>query len=172
MKYNEYMNITAMAFSPRGGTLIGGGTSRNVQVWRTSDGTSVFTLNHAHQVFEAAISPDGTTAATGTCITVMNSECTEGGVWIWDLPTGRLLKKLGGFPDVVEALAFTSDATTLIAGSRDGTLRFYATADYVSRFETISPGGLTTFTLSPENGLLATGTQNGQVHIWKVVYHP
>jgi WD40 repeat protein len=172
MRYSEYTNILAMAFSPKGGTLVGGGTSRNVQVWRTSDGKTMFTLNHAHQVFEAAISPDGTTVATGTCIKVMNSDCTEGGIWIWDLPTGRLLKKLGSFPDAVEALAFTSDGTTLIAGSRDGTLRFYATADYVSRFETISPGGLTTFTLSPENGLLATGAQNGQVHIWKAVYHP
>ncbi len=49
LKFHEYMNVLAMAYSPDGRRLVGGGTSRNVQVWRTSDGTSVFTLNHAHQ---------------------------------------------------------------------------------------------------------------------------
>ncbi len=172
MRYPEFINIAAMAFSPKGGTIIGGGTSRNIQVWRTSDASTVFTLNHAHQVYEAAISPNGSTVATGTCITVVNSECTEGGIWIWDLPSGRLLMKLGNFPDVVEGLAFTADGSTLIAGSRDGTLRFYATADYTSHYETVSPGGIEALTLSANGGLLATGGSDGQVHLWKVVYRP
>jgi WD40 repeat protein len=172
MRYNDFINIIALAFSPKGGTLIGGGTSRNVQVWRTNDGSNVFTLSHAHQVYEAAISPDGSTVATGTCITVVNSDCTEGGIWLWDLPSGKLLMKLGGFPDAVEALGFTADGSSLLAASRDGTLRVFTTVGYAPVFQSTSPGGVEALTLSAGSGLLATGGSDKQIQLWKVVYHP
>ena len=171
-KYPEYLNIAAMAYSPKGGTLIGGGTSRNVQVWRTNNVTPVFTLSHAHQVTKAAISPDGSTVATGTCVNVVNADCMEGGVWLWDLPTGKLMKKLGGFPSMVENLTFSADGSSLIVGSRDGTLRVYVTTDYQSVFEVTSPGGIETLALSPDGGLLATGAANGEIRLWKIVYRP
>jgi len=172
LKYHEYLNALAMAYSPDGRWLIGGGTSRNVQVWRTSDGTSVYTLNHAHQVSDIAISPDSSTAATATCITSVDTDCTEGGIWLWDLSTGRLLNKLRGFPSMVENVAFSADGSSLIAASRNGTLRIYATSDYLPTFEANPPSGNGVMTLSPDSGLLATGGPNGEVRLWKVVYRP
>jgi len=172
VKFPEYWNITALAYSPDGSILVGGGTSRNVQVWRASDGTSLFTLNHAHQVGKAAISPDGSTVATTTCITVVNTNCTEGGLWLWDLTTGKLLRKLGNFADIVEHVAFSADGSTLIAASRDGTLRFYNTTDYQTLFDFTAPGRISALALSPDSGLLATGHFDGQVNLWKIVYRP
>jgi WD40 repeat protein len=171
-KFPEYLNITAMAYSPDGRWLIGGGTSRNVQVWQASDGASLFTLNHAHQVSKAAISPDSSTVATATCETTVNGVCMEGGVWLWDLQTGKLIQMLKGFPDVVESVAFSMDGSSLIAGSRDGTLRVYATSDDQSRFEATSAGGIEALALSADGGLLATGGANDEVQLWKIVYHP
>ena len=174
LKFAEYWNITAMAYSPDGRFLIGGGTSRNVQIWRTSDGTSLYTLNHPHQVLDAAVSPDGSTIATATCQNTSNDECTEGAVWLWNLFNGRLIdrEKLRHFPDVVESLAFSVDGSSLIAASRDGTIRVYATSDYRSLFEATPPGGNGVMALSPDGGLLATGGADGAVHVWKVVYRP
>lgn len=172
LKFPEYWNISALVYSPDGRWLVGGGTSRNVQIWRTGDGTSIFTLNHAHQVVDAAISPDGSSVATATCQNTVNDECTEGAVWLWNLSTGRLINKLRGFPDVVESVAFSVDGSSLIAASRDGTLRVYATSDYQPQFEATPPGGNGIMTLSPNGGLLATGGANGAVHLWKVVYRP
>ena len=169
LKIPEYWNIPAMAYSSDGSLLVGGGTSRNVQVWRTSDGTSIFTLNHAHQVSDVAISPDGSTVATATCATTLNDECTEGSVWLWDLHTGKLIKKLAGFPDIVESVAFSVDGSSLIAASRDGTIHVYATSDYQPQFEATPPGGNGILTLLPDGRLLATGGANGQVHLWKIV---
>jgi WD40 repeat protein len=172
LKLPEYLNVTALAYSPDGRWMVGGGTSRNVQVWRASDGTSVFTLNHAHQVFKTAISPDSSTVATATCQTTVNDVCTEGGVWLWDLLTGKLAKRLGGFPDVVEDVAFSADGSTLIAASRDGTLRFYDTSTDQSIFEFTVAGGISAMSISPDGGFLVTGSVNGHVQLWKIVYHP
>jgi WD40 repeat protein len=172
LKFPEYIDITVLAYSPQGGTLIGGGTSRNVQVWQAANGKQVYTLNHAHQVSNAAVSPDGSTVATATCITVMNSDCTEGGIWLWNLPTGKLTQKLGNFPSVVESLAFSADGSTLVAGSRDGTVRFYLTSDYISQFEFPSQDGISTLAVSPDGGFLATANQSGAISLWKIVYHP
>lgn len=172
MKYPEFVNVVALAYSPKGGTLIGGGTSANVQVWRTSDGVRLFTLNHAHQVSQAVISPDGSTVATATCINVVNYECHEGGIWLWDLPSGKLDRKLGGFPDAIEGLAFAADGSTLAAASRDGTIRFYSTTDYKELLDLSAPGGIETLAISADGGLLATGNSSGDVHIWKNVYRP
>lgn len=171
-QYPEFVNVVALGYSPKGGTLLGGGTSANIQVWRTSDGARLFTLNHAHQVSKAVISPDGSTVATATCINVVNYECTEGGIWLWDLPTGKLNRKLTGFPDAVAGLAFAADGSTLVAGSRNGTLRFYSTADYTQLFDLSAPGGIETLAVSPGGGLLATGNSSGDVHIWKNIYRP
>lgn len=173
IKLPEYIDVSALAYSPRGGTLIGGGTSRNVQVWRANDGKQIYTLNHAHQVSKAAISPDGSTVATATCITVVNAECTDGGVWLWDLPSGKLIRKLKGFPNVVENVAFSADGSSLIAASRDGTMRFYASSNYDGQtFDFNSPGGASALAVSPDGGFLATGNNSGDVYVWKIVYHP
>lgn len=172
IKFPEYWNIQVMNFSPDGTLLAGGGTSRNVQVWRASDGSPLYTLNHAHQVARSAVSPDGSTLATGTCATVVNETCKEGSVWLWDLPSGRLLRKLAGLTTSVDGLAYTADGTSLLVGTRDGLVRIYATSDYEPRFEIFSPGGISALALSADNGLLATASGDGRVHIWKVVYRP
>jgi WD40 repeat protein len=172
LKFREYWNVTSMAYAPSGEVLVGGGTSRNVQVWRTGNASSVFTLNHAHQVSDIAISPDGSTVATATCITVVNSDCTEGGIWLWDLPSGRLMRQLSGIPNTVESVEFTADGSLLIAASRFGLLRFYSTADYQPIFDTTLPDGNGVLALSKDSGLLATSSTKGEVHLWKVVYRP
>ena len=172
LKIPEYVNITAMSYSPNGRWLVGGGASRNVQVWRTSDGTSLFTLNHANQALDVAISPDSSTAATATCGFTVDDQCTEGSVWLWDLSTGKLINRLADFPDVVESVAFSADGSSLIATSRDGTLRVYDTVNYMPQFEADPPGGNGVMALSPDGGLLATGGASGEVRLWKIVYRP
>lgn len=172
VKFAEYINIAALAYSPDGKWLIGGGTSRNVEVWKPAGGSAVRILNHAHQVSKAVISPDSSTVLTATCATTANGQCTEGSAWVWDLRTGRLNGKLAGFPDVVEHLAFSQDGTAFVVASRDGTIQFYDASTYQPLFKFPSPGGVSALALSPDGSFLATGSPTGQVQLWKVMYQP
>ena len=169
MKLTEFWNIPAIVFSPDSQYIVGGGTSRNVRVWKTNDGTELFTLNHPGQVSNLAISPDGSTIATGLCeVSGENDQCTHGGVWFWDLFTGKLISKLGDLPGWVEKVAFSIDGSLLITGSRDGTVGFYASSDFNPIFVTSSPGGGGVLAVSPDGRFLATSGSSGLIHLWRV----
>jgi WD40 repeat protein len=174
MKLAEFWNIPAIAYSPDGDLLVGGGTSRNVRVWRTSDGTEMFILYHAGQVSSLAISPDGSTAAMGLCEVsdAQTSQCTLGAVWVWDLPTGRLIRKLPDFYARVEAVTFSRDGSLILAGSQDGTMRAYASSDFRPLLVTASPEGsspvgVLSLDLSPDGRIVATGGV-GNIYLWRV----
>lgn len=172
LKIPEQVNITAMSYSPNGRWLIGGGASRDVRVWRTSDGTTIYILSHPHPSLAVAISPDNSVAATATCSFAIDDDCQEGSVWLWNLTNGRLIIQLEEFPDTVENVAFSEDGSFLIAASRDGLLRVYNAFNYELAFVADPPGGNGVLALSPDGGLLATGGADGEVRLWKVVNHP
>jgi WD40 repeat protein len=168
-KLAEFWNIPDLAYSPDGKLLVGGGTSRNVRIWRTSDGVEQTILYHPGQVSSVAISPDGTIVATGLCEDSDESlMCTHGAVWLRNLHSGSLIKKLSDFPDLVEGVEYSPDGSLVIAGSRDGTLRVYSTFDYQTVLELSSPGGGGILAVSPDGMLIATSGNNGLVHLWRV----
>jgi WD40 repeat protein len=138
-------------------------------VWRASRGVTLFTLNHAHQVSSIAMSPDGSVAATGSCAATLESAaCTLGAVWLWNLTTGRLIDRLTSLPDIVERVAFSVDGSLLMVGMRNGTFRSYATSEYQSVLEAVSPSGVGALVFSPDGRLLATGGTGGEIHLWRV----
>jgi len=174
LEFAEFWNIPDIVFSPDGGLVVGGGISRNVRVWRASDGALRFILYHAGQVSSIAVSPDGSLVATGLCEASEDatSQCTRGAVWLWDLATGKLIHKLSDFPEGVEGVAFSVDGSLVIAGSRDGTLRAYATSDYRSLLVATSsvggsPAAIIALALSHDGRFLATAG-NGQINMWRV----
>jgi WD40 repeat protein len=173
LKLEEFWNIPDIVFSPDGATIVGGGTSRNVRAWNAADGTQRFIFSHPGQVSSLAISPDGSTLATGLCeASDSASQCLRGAVWLWDLASGRSMGKLSDFPDPVEGVVFTPDGSALIAASRGGTLRAYETGHYQPLLATALTKGPTTsriedLAISPDGRLVATGGI-GKIDLWRV----
>jgi hypothetical protein len=73
-----------------------------------------------------AVSPDGRVLATGG---------SEGTVGLWELATGKELRKLKGHDGPVLAVAFSADGRRLLSGSRDTTALIWDTADLLPREE-------------------------------------
>jgi WD40 repeat protein len=172
LEFAEFWNIPDIDFSPDGGLVVGGGISRNVRVWRAGDGVLRFVLYHAGQVSSIAISPDGSTVATGSCQQSANNQCTIGAIWLWDLTSGHLLEKLADFPEGVVDVEFSHDGSAVIGGSRDGTLRAYRMSDYELLLATTSsvggsPAAIIAMAISSDGRFLATAG-NGRINMWRV----
>jgi WD40 repeat protein len=162
-------NIPDIAYTADGQRLVGGGISRNVRVWNAVSGSELFVLNHSGQVSSIAISPDGSTVATGLCQdSDDNAVCTLGAVWLWNLQTGELIKQLSDFSTWAEDVAYSPDGSLLFAGSRDGALRVYDSSSYATLLSTSSAGGGGIMALSSDGRLLATAGFNGLIHLWQV----
>jgi len=172
-KLAEYWNILDIAFSPDGSLIIGGGASRNARVWRTSDGAEQFILYHAGQFSSIAVSPDGSTAATGLCEeSDAPGHCIRGAVWLWNLSNGKLIETLSDFTSGVGEVAYSTDGSALIAASPDGTLRAYSTSDYSPLLTTTAPPGpfqvkISDMAISADGRHLATGG-SGRIDLWRV----
>jgi WD40 repeat protein/basic membrane lipoprotein Med (substrate-binding protein (PBP1-ABC) superfamily)/transcriptional regulator with XRE-family HTH domain len=121
--------IWSLAFSPDGARLATASDDGSVKVSDAGTGGEVFTmLGHTGFVNQVVFNLDGSRLA---------SAGSDGTVRVWDGATGRSVLTLRGLSAPVESLAFSptcaglSDApaercgTRLMAGSRDGTVRFY-----------------------------------------------
>jgi len=168
LKLAEFWNIPDLVYSPDGQLLAGGGTSRSVRVWRASDGAEQYVLYHSGQVSSLDISPDGAILATGLCeASDANSLCIRGAVWFWDLRSGSLIANVADFSDWATSVAYSLDGSLVLAGSRDGTLRAYATASFAPLLVTTSPGGDGVLAISADGRFLATAG-NEEIHLWRV----
>jgi len=102
-----------------------------------------------HGAFSLAISPDGTTLASGHWDVVV----------LWDLATRKKLASLRGFGSYVVGLSFSRDSKSLAAGTDIGGLQIWDIPQQ-KRVHSLSLGGedVSNPDFSPNGKLLAVGT--------------
>jgi RNA polymerase sigma factor (sigma-70 family) len=110
-----------VAFSPTGAVVAVAGAG-SLQLWDSSSGQKLRPMAPAprvpprapslDQVRALAFSPDGKTLA---------AEADNHAIWLWEVATGRVLRKLTGHQSRITSLAFARDGKTLISGSEDTT---------------------------------------------------
>ncbi|MFC7327353.1 WD40 repeat domain-containing protein [Marinactinospora rubrisoli] len=110
----------AMAFTPDGERLVGGGTDQVVNVIDAATGDRIAALiGHTDTVVDIALTPDGTMAAT---------IAADETVRLWDLTAGRQVAALD-VPGASGRIAFDAAGTRLAVGYFDGSLRLWSLPD-------------------------------------------
>jgi len=93
---------------------------KTVRVWQMPEARLVATLRppidagHEGQLFAVAVSPDGRTVVTGGW-TGWDWDGTAS-LYFFDVASGQLVRRVGGFKDAIHALLWTRDGAHLLVG--------------------------------------------------------
>ena len=175
-----------IAFSPDGTRLAAGNLDTTVQLWDTTTGEELITLqkpierqsgiifvqiqNGKHIVKNPmkdermgrpsvlTFSPDGSLLACGS------EDCT---VKLWNIDTGELSVTFTGHLSTVYQLAFSADGNTLASGSADGTVRFW-NIKLRKAIQTRIAGHMwmRTASLLDDGSTLASVSESGIITVW------
>ena len=169
---SEHTGLTqAVTFSNDGKTIVSGGSedgtiflSNVLKVLENNKGInneslqSVLTGN-THGITALALSPAGTTLATGGA---------DGRIHLLDVASRRELKVLKGAQGTITALAFAVDGTHLFSGEENGTIRQWnaLTGTEVGTGYSTPLGAITALSYSLSNECLAAGDTTGTIQFF------
>ena len=99
-------------------------------------------------------------------------------VCLWDVKTGRQLKRFEGHSGPVSSVDFSPDGRLIASGSFDGTVRVWDTADGQQKevfsdegWKTrkgLQQAGIYVVAFSPDGKFIASGGRDGTVVLWEL----
>jgi len=117
-------------------------------------------LGVVSEIYDLALSPDGSLVAAGT---------QDGTVRLWNTQSGWALRSLSGHSGAVVGVAFTPDGSTLVSAGRDGEIRIWNVAsNQVQRVIDGGGGPVNDAALSADGSVLATVGEDGLVRLFDV----
>ncbi|MGE0610469.1 MAG: c-type cytochrome domain-containing protein, partial [Pirellulales bacterium] len=158
-------NVTAISFSADGSQLIAAcgepGLFGEARVWNVADGSLLKTIvGHRDSLYGAALSPDGTTLATGGY---------DEAIKLWNAADGTELRNVVGHNGAVYDVAFRPDGKILASASADRTVKLWEVATG-ERLETLGQSLKELYTLawSPDGQRIAAAGVDNRIRVWQI----
>lgn len=147
----------AAAVDGRRGLVALGGSSKQVRVHRTKDGSLAFAGKHDDFVLGLAF------AASGEWLAAADR---SGVVKVWETSTGRLEQTLTGHRGAVHAVAFHRGGKLLASVGADGTLRMWDVAEGKEKWrQTAHQGDALAVALGPDDSVATCGS-DGRIKLF------
>jgi WD40 repeat protein len=166
-----------LRFSPDGKLLAGAYEIGGVRLWDLATRQEVQALSMPGWVVNIAFSQDGTLLAAGG-----PSDKDEFGffhdqkVFLWDVATGKEVRRLQGQPDFSWPLAFAPDGKTLATAEQDGKIRLFDVATGKERQQILvaeqhgeSKPSVMALAFAPDGKVLASAGTGQIVRRWDMV---
>jgi WD40 repeat protein len=175
LEASHFSRVRSVAFGQDGMTLAWAEASANVGMWDTASSHVLYwsqlRIGHADPVWAVAFSPDGTLLASGPG----NMQKTQDpSLILWDIATGREIRRLEGSSCSTLALAFSPNGRLLASGSwTDTRARVWDVETGEKLLDLPHKYAVEAIAFSRDGALLATGTGGGyplagEVKLWDV----
>ncbi|MBA2307010.1 hypothetical protein H0W26_02665 [Candidatus Dependentiae bacterium] len=153
--------ITSVACSPNGTTILTGAHDKNACLWDTLTGKllRVFT-GHTGFISSVAYSPSSRTVLTGSW---------DKTAILWDITTGQQVRQFKGHTHWITSVAFSPDKSTILTGSADSTACIWdsSTGVLIATFK-IDQKMVGAVAFSPEGDTIITGSADKIARLWDV----
>jgi WD40 repeat protein len=148
--------LSAVAYSPDGVRIVGGGWVPTVKVWDAFSGSELAEFHvEGGSIESVAYSPDGRQIAAAT---------SDGYIHLWDVQHGNAVARYKAPGDSVHQVEFVQDGTEIAVATHDGTLTVIEAASGRETFS-LKHNNLWAFNFSADGSQLATA-EGKVVHCW------
>jgi WD40 repeat protein len=117
----------------------------------------VVQLGHYGYVKSVAFSPNGRLVLTGGA---------DGSVCLWDVRSGREIRRFRGHSDSVKSVTFSPDGRLVLTGSEDGTARIWDAATGRQIQKLVTTSAVLSASFSPDGRWVLTAGENPNARLW------
>jgi len=163
--------VEMMAFLPDG-RLVTSGADATVRQWDVAASTLLSTTglgDGSALITSLALAADGRTLAAGVCVEGYDSlwdSCQHAGVSLWDMATRTRKAFLDQSSEVILAMAFGPDNTTLATGSLGQVTLWNTLTGELSDTLSAYSASVPSLRFSPDGNLLAAGCSGYAICLW------
>jgi RNA polymerase sigma factor (sigma-70 family) len=154
--------VRSVVFSPNGKLFAASDMDGVLRLFETATGGLVHEMRQADAASGIAFSPDGTVLASA------GSE--NGGIYLWDVATGKELRKEPGHRGRVDRVAVSPDGKLIASAGREPGIRLWSAATGEELGQLLTPKGqFLSLAFSPDGKILASSAAEGVIRLWDPV---
>ena len=138
--------------------MVTSGDDATARIWDPLTGKELMVFKAPGSVGGVAFSPDGK---------YLVGACNDGSVPLWEVASGKELRRFSGNPGGVYSVAFSPDGKFVLSGGVDKTARLWdvQTGQEVRRF-TGHTDAVRNVAFSPDGKSILTASQDGTARLW------